>query len=64
MVLIKDNLPRGRWKVGKISELIVGRDQRVRAAKVFVSPRSYRPLNSLYPIECLARKMKVIRVML
>ena len=41
VMLIKDNLPRGRWKAGKILELIVGRDQRVRSAKVFVGPRSY-----------------------
>ena len=51
---MKDNLPRVQWKVGEIVELFVGRDQKVRSAKVFVSPHSYfhRPLNLLYPIEC------------
>ena len=54
VVLIKDNLPPGRWKVGKVSELIVGRDQRVRSAKVLVAPHRYlhRPLSLLYPLEC------------
>ena len=53
VVLIKDNLPRSRWKVGKIVDLCVGKDQRIRSAKVFVSPHSYlhQPLSLLYPIE-------------
>ena len=54
VVLIKDKLPSGRWKVGKISELIVGRDQRIRSAKVLIAPHRYlhRPLSLLYPLEC------------
>ena len=28
VVLVKDNLPRGRWKVGKIVELVVGKDKK------------------------------------
>ena len=54
VVLIKDNLPRGHWKVGKISELIMGRDQRVRSAKLLVVPHRYLhwPLSLLYPLEC------------
>ena len=50
VLLIKDNLPRGQWKMGKISELLVGKDQNVRSAKVPVSPHKYlhRPLNLLY----------------
>jgi len=27
VVLIKENLPRGRWKMGKIVELLVGKDR-------------------------------------
>ena len=52
-MLIRDNLPRSQWKVGKIVDLFVGRDQRIRSAKVFVSPHGYlhRPLSLLYPIE-------------
>ena len=41
VVLIKDDLPHSRWKVGKIVELFMGRDQKIRSAKVLVSPRSY-----------------------
>ena len=53
-MLIRDNLPHSQWKVGKIVDLFVGRDQRIRSAKVFVLPHSYlhRPLSLLYPIEC------------
>lgn len=58
VVLIKDNLPRSRWKVGKIVELFMGKDQRIRSAKVFVSPHTNlnRPLSLLYPIECPSTK--------
>jgi len=40
--------------VGKIVELFMGKDQRIRLAKVFVSPHTNlnRPLSLLYPIEC------------
>ena len=53
-MLIKDNLPRGKWKIGKILELIKGRDQAIRSAKVLISPNKvfHRALNLLYPIEC------------
>jgi len=54
VMLIKENLPRGRWKVGIIHELVQGRDGLVRSAKVLISPKSYlhRALSLLYPIEC------------
>ena len=54
VVLIKDNLPRGQWRVGKISELIQGRDERVRSAKVTVAPHKvlHRAFNMLYALEC------------
>ena len=38
VVLIKDKLPRGQWRVGKISELIKETDQQVRSTKVIVAP--------------------------
>ena len=40
-VLIKGSVPRSQWKVGKVVELFMGRDQRIRSAKVSVSPHSY-----------------------
>ena len=54
VVLIKENLPRGRWKVGRISELIPSSDKQIRSAKVVVTPHKVlkRALNLLYPIEC------------
>ena len=63
-MLIKHNLPRSRWKVGKIVELFMGKDQRIRSAKVFVSPHTKlnRPLSLLYPIECPSTKNSDIAV--
>ena len=54
VVLIKENLPRGRWRVGVIRQLIRGKDQMIRSARVLVSPNRYlhRALSLLYPIEC------------
>ncbi|XP_077989886.1 uncharacterized protein LOC144444347 [Glandiceps talaboti] len=54
VVLIKDNLPRGAWKLGKITYLIPSRDGEVRAAKVKLPSQKIinRPLKLLYPIEC------------
>ena len=58
VVLIKENLPRGRWKVGRISELITSSDNQVRSARVVVAPHKIikRALNLLYPIECFRDK--------
>ena len=54
VVLIKENLPRGRWKVGRISELIPSSDNQIRSAKIIVAPHKIikRALNLLYSIEC------------
>ena len=54
IVLIKDDLPRGCWRIGKIQELIKSRDQQKRSAKVLLLSKKIigRPLNLLYPIEC------------
>ena len=54
VVLIKENLPHGRWRVGVIRQLIRGKDQMIRSARVLVSPNRYlhRALSLLYPIEC------------
>jgi len=53
-VLIRDNIPRSRRKVGKIVELFLGKNQKISPAKVLVSPHSFlhRLVSLLYPIEC------------
>ena len=54
VVLIKEDLPRGRWKIGRIHELVKGKDQLIRSAKISIPPRGFlhRPLSLLYPIKC------------
>ena len=54
VVLLKDKLPRGQWRIGRIERLIKGKDQLVRAAKVRLSSKKVftRALNMLFPIEC------------
>ena len=53
IVLIKDNLLRGFWRIGRITELISSRDQHIRTAKVLLPSKTIigRPLNLFYPIE-------------
>ncbi|CAC5389764.1 unnamed protein product [Mytilus coruscus] len=54
IVLIKDNLPRGSWKIGRIYQLVVSRDGQIRSGKVILPYKKTlnRALNMLYPIEC------------
>ncbi|CAC5354913.1 unnamed protein product [Mytilus coruscus] len=54
IVLIKDNLPRGSWKIGRICQLVVSRDGQIRSGKVMLPNKKTlnRALNMLYPIEC------------
>ena len=57
VVCIHDNcLPRQRWKLGTVQELIHGRDGLVRAAVVRVLSKGVtteikRPVQRLYPVE-------------
>ena len=55
MVIIHDeSLPRGFWKLGRVEELISGRDSKIRAAVVRLSSGSgtlRRPIQLLYPLE-------------
>ena len=54
VVLLKEDLPRGVWKMAKITELISSSDGKFRAAKVLLPTKKVlkRPLNLLYPLEC------------
>ena len=58
VVLIKDDLPRGKWRIGKIHELIKSRDGEARSAKVLLPSQKImgRPLNLLFPLECPAER--------
>ena len=53
-MLIKENVPRGSWNLGKIQTLIPSQDGETRAAKVVLPSKKTinRPLKLLYPIEC------------
>ena len=53
VVLLKENIPRGCWKLGKVVNLVSSRDGLVRSAKVLLSSGRItgRPLNLLCPIE-------------
>ena len=58
MVIVHDDsLPRSFWKLGRVRDLIVGRDGRTRGATVTVANKERRlttlnrPLQLLYPLE-------------
>ena len=52
--LVKDDGPRGMWKLARISELHVSRDGEVRSATVQMPNKKLlqRSLKHLYPLEC------------
>ena len=66
IVLIKEDfkVPRNVWKVGKVVELVKGRDGETRGAKLLTVSNSglqqncYRPVQKLIPFE-VARNNKV-----
>ena len=53
IVHVKDKCPRGAWKIGKITEVVVSRDGERRSAKLKLPSgiTINRPLNLLYPLE-------------
>lgn len=53
VVVIHDDTPRTRWKLAVVTELIPGRDGRVRAAHLRTSNGKIlvRPVEKLYPLE-------------
>lgn len=54
VVQIKENTPRGTWKIGRIIELIKNQDNIIRTAKVMTPNKTVlqRSLVHLYPLEC------------
>ena len=54
IVQIKDSLPRGTWRMGRIVEVIRSSDGEERAARVMMPNRNIlqRSIIHLYPIEC------------
>ena len=57
MVVHDESLPRGLWRLGRVEQLIPGRDEEVRGAVVRVSSGGCqssllrRPVQLLYPLE-------------
>ena len=58
IVIVHDeSLPRGFWRLGKIEEVITGRDGKIRGAKVTLTSSNgsrsqlSRPVQRLYPLE-------------
>ena len=54
VVVHDENLPRGFWKLGRVEEVIAGRDGRVRvklAARNRQQRLIHRPIQLLYPLE-------------
>ena len=53
VVLVKDDLPRGCWRIGKVVNFVQSRDGYVRSAKVSMPSGRIigRPINLLFPIE-------------
>lgn len=57
VVVHNESLPRGLWKLGRIQEIITGRDGKIRGATVKVAsqnrqhPLLRRPIQLLYPLE-------------
>ena len=53
VVLVKEDIPRGCWRLGKVIRLVTSHDWCIRSAKLLLSSGRIigRPLNMLFPIE-------------
>lgn len=53
IVLIKDDTPRGNWRLGRLAMLMKSADGEIRSAKVQTASGHFinRPLNLLFPLE-------------
>ena len=54
IVFLKEDVPRGVWKMAKTTELISNNDGKIQAAKVLLPTKKVlnRSLTLLYPLEC------------
>ncbi|CAF1573923.1 unnamed protein product [Didymodactylos carnosus] len=61
-VLIKENLPRGLWKIGLVQRILPGPDGEVRSAVVRTSKGKQfnRSIKLLYPLECINKEEKIV----
>ena len=52
VVLVHDDIPRARWKMAVVEQLIRGKDGYARAANIRYSEgKTNRPIAKLYPLE-------------
>ena len=63
VTVFEENVKRGLWKIGKVEEVIWGRDGVVRGAKVKVMTKGKpvllnRPVQKLYPLEVRTETLK------
>ena len=63
VIVYEENVKWGFWKIGKVEEVIRGRDGVVRGAKVRVITKGKpvvinRPVQKLYPLEVKAQTLK------
>ena len=63
VIVFEENVKRGLWKIGKVEEVIWGRDGVVRGAKVKVMTKGKpvllnRPVQKLYPLEVRTETLK------
>ena len=63
VIVFEENVKRGLWKIGKVEEVIRGRDGVVRGAKVKVMTKGKpvllnRPVQKLYPLEVRTETLK------
>ena len=64
----EDKIPRHLWKLGRVKELFVGRDGKVRAAELVINDDNVdkagkvmtmqRPIQKLFPVEVNNSKKK------
>ena len=53
VIIHEDHVPRQRWKIGRVEEILPSADGKIRAVKLQTSSGNFitRPLYKLYPLE-------------